>query len=195
MKFLISLCLSLLFFLPMSRAQEAARFTDRLWYGGNFNLGFSGNGVYNIFNLGLAPMVGYKILPPLSAGPRLSFNYFYIRGLGTDGNIHNVHPVAFSAGVFTRVRIIPFLFAHAEYEYENFASPLFSGAYLFYDNSLGKVPTVRSARDNAYLGLGYNSAGGQGGFGYEILLLYNVLAPSNTIALPISLRFGMTYNY
>ena len=169
-------------------------FTSRLWYGGGFNLGFSGNSYYSLFNLGVSPMVGYKVFDAFSVGPRVSLQYTYIKGVGTDGNIHKIHPLAYSAGVFARYKIFRSIFAQAEYEYESAELPYFSGPFLVYDIAQAQVATARINRDNAYLGVGYNSAV-NGGFGYEILLLYNFLATPNSTDLPIAIRFGFTYRY
>jgi hypothetical protein len=173
---------------------DKGSFASRLWYGGGFNLGFSGNSYYNVFNLGVSPMVGYKVFEPFSVGPRVSLQYTYIRGVGTDGNIHKIHPLAYSVGVFARYKIFRSIFAQAEYEYESAELPYFNGPFLVYDIAQAQIATARINRDNAYLGVGYNSAV-NGGFGYEILLLYNFLSTPNSIDLPIVIRFGFTYRY
>jgi hypothetical protein len=173
---------------------DKGNFASKLWYGGGFNLGFSGNNYYNLFNLGVSPMVGYKVFPSFSVGPRFSLQYTYIKGIGTDGNIHKVQPISFSYGVFARYKFLRSLFAHVEYEHENAEFPYFNGPYLYYDASLAKIATERVSWDNVYVGLGYNSSGGNG-FGYEIMLLYNVTQPANSFDLPFDIRFGFTYNF
>lgn len=174
--------------------EEKGNFASKLWYGGNFNLGFSGNSYYSLFNLGVAPMVGYKIFPAFSVGPRFSLQYTYIRGIGTDGNIHKVQPISYSYGAFARYKFLRSLFAHVEYEHENAEFPYFSGPYLYYDATLAKIATARIGRDNVYVGIGYNSSAGMG-FGYEIMLLYNTTLPANSPDLPFDIRFGFTYNF
>jgi hypothetical protein len=173
---------------------ESGTLKDKIWFGGGFNLGFNGNDFYSLFSVGISPLVGYKIIEPLSVGPRVSLNYTWIRGIGTDGNIHSVQPIDYSVGVFSRLKFLQSLFAHVEYSYESAELPYFSGPYLLYDVAMAEVLTERIARDNFFVGLGYNSNGG-GRFGFEIYLLYNVLQPANTINLPIEFRMGMTYNF
>src|SRR5690349_9643560 len=59
---------------------ESGGFKHRLWYGGGFNLGYQGGSDYSIFNIGITPMIGYKIIPRVSFRPRLGIDYSYIKG-------------------------------------------------------------------------------------------------------------------
>ena len=129
-------------------------------------------------------------------GPRVSFQYTYIKGTGTDGRVHKVQPLGYGAGVFTRFKFFRAIFAHLEYEYESAEYPLVSSqtGLLLYDPTLDRIVTQRETRDNLYIGAGYNSSGGSG-FGTEILILYNVLIGADSFELPFSLRFGLTYNF
>ena len=164
---------------------------NNLWYGGNFVLGFAGQGETNQFAIGVTPMVGYKIVDEIvSAGPRIGYIYNTVKGRGTDGGIHRVNLPAFSLGAFARIKPFPNFFGHFEYEYENTKRYGTIGGLLFVEN--GDVVTTNVTRDNIYIGAGYNSGGL---FGYEILLLYNVNEPEDTIDLPIDIRFGFTYKF
>lgn len=175
--------------------EEKGNFASHLWYGGNFNLGFNGNNIYNLFNIGVAPMVGYKIIEPLSIGPRASIQYTYIKGWATDQMVHKVQPISYSLAAFARFKFFRSIFAHVEYEYENAELPYIDTqtGLLFYDLTQDKVLTGRVSRDNLYLGAGYNAS--TGGFGYEILILYNALSDPTQVALPFLLRFGITYKF
>jgi hypothetical protein len=172
---------------------DESGFKHRLWYGGGFNLGLSGNSVITFFGAGVSPMVGYKIIDPVSIGPRISFQYNHIKGIATDGRVRKVQPVSYSYGVFTRAKFLRMLFAHVEYEREHTTGVLTNQGLLEYDISTGKVATFRDVRDNLYVGAGYNS--GFGTWGFEILALYNVFTPENTLESPFSIRFGVTYNF
>ena len=176
---------------------ESQGIAHRLWYGGGFNLGFNGNNLFNVFNIGVSPMVGFKLIDQVSVGPRVSFQYTSVKGIATDNNIRRVQPLSYSAGLFARYKFLPMIFAQVEYEYENSEYPLINGfnGALVWDNTLQEVATVREARDNVYIGLGYTSGLGFGTFGYEIMLLYNVLEPEDSLDLPFSLRFGFTYGF
>ncbi|MBI5914980.1 MAG: hypothetical protein HY842_06355 [Bacteroidetes bacterium] len=167
-------------------------FANKLWYGGNFNLGFAGSGETSQFTFGLTPMVGYKLVGDLvSLGPRVGFTYNYVKGRGTDGNIHKISPLAYTFGAFARVKPFQNFFGHFEYENENT-----KGYYVDNFNRLvienGEVATVKQSRNNVYLGIGYTSGSL---WAYEIMLLYNVNAPENTLELPFDIRFGLTYKF
>lgn len=172
---------------------ESGSIAQKLWYGGSFNLGFNGNGQINIFNIGVSPMVGYKIIDNFSVGPRVSFQYTYVKGLASDLLVHRTDLLSYSAGLFARYKFFPSIFAHLEYEYENDEFVVVQNGLLAWDNSQQEVVTGRESRDNAYIGAGFNS--GVGDFGYEIVVLYNVLTPASSVELPFSLRFGLTYRF
>ena len=57
------------------------------------------------------------------------------------------------------------------------------------DATLGRVAGQPDEREGA----GYSD--GNGVWGYEISLLYNVLQEENTLSLPLDFRFGITYNF
>jgi hypothetical protein len=152
---------------------ETGGFKHRLWYGGGFNLGLSGS----TFTIGITPMVGYKIIGDLSAGPRVgivynSFNFRGTRESATD----------YYAGAFARYKFLGFLFLHAEYGYA-------SNAYVD-GNTLNVVKLNRS---HPSLGGGYNS--GNGVFGYEIALLYDPTIADIPSLNPLDIRIGFTYNF
>ncbi|MCB0617936.1 MAG: hypothetical protein KDC43_08635 [Saprospiraceae bacterium] len=170
---------------------DSGKFSDNLWYGGNFNLGFSGNGSTNLFSFGLAPMVGYKITEEWSVGPRVAFDVNFYKGYGTDGRIYKTSPTSYSVGMFTRYKVFPSIFAHVEYEFENAKFPGFLNGLMYVEN--GEVVTFQETRDNFYVGAGYNS--GYSIWGYEIIFLYNVLLPEDSVELPFFFRFGITYNF
>lgn len=171
---------------------DESGFANKLWYGGNFNIGFAGQGETSQFTFGVTPMVGYKLVGDLvSVGPRAGFTYNYVKGRGTDGAIHTISPAAFTIGAFARVKPFQNFFAHIEYENENT-----KGYYVDALNRLfvqnGEVVTVKESRDNFYGGIGYTSGSL---WGYEILLLYNFNAPENSLELPFDFRFGITYKF
>lgn len=171
---------------------ESGGFKHRLWYGGGFNLGLnSGNGA-SLFAIGITPMVGYKIIGGLSAGPRVGITYTNIKTTDFSGKVNSVGLTDYSAGVFTRYKAFENFFAHAEYEFisQQFAADNGAGGILV--GADGKPITVREGRQNYYAGIGYNSGGI---FGYEIMGLYNFNLPANSPDQPISLRIGFTYKF
>jgi hypothetical protein len=152
---------------------ESGGFKHRLWYGGGFNLGLNGSA----FQVGITPMVGYKIVGELSAGPRLGIAYTSF----SNGNTRESF-TDYNAGVFARYKFLGFLFLHAEYGYS-------SKNYL--DEFYRPIKLNRFA---PALGVGYNS--GSGSFGYEISLLYDPTIGDITSSIsPLDIRVGFNYNF
>lgn len=171
---------------------ESGNFKQRLWYGGGFVLGFSGSNVANQFSIGISPMVGYKIFEPFSVGPKASIQYSVIK-TNVTGENQTVQPVSWSAGVFSRYKIVRAIFAHVEFEFENEADIVDDRGFINLDSN-GEIIVNRRQRNNVFIGAGYNSNDG-GLVGFEIVLLYNLTEPENSLELPIDLRFGITYNF
>ncbi len=170
---------------------ESGGFKHKLWFGGGLNLGFNGNQNLSIFQGGLSPMVGYKIFDKLSIGPRVGFNYSYIK-LFQQGRNYVVEPISVNGGVFTRYKFLNMLFAHVEYERfsEESIDPNNDG-FIELDQD-GEIYTERIGSNNFYVGLGYTNGGL---LAYEISLLYNVLEPENSLQTPFSIRAGFTYKF
>ncbi len=184
---LLFLCLFALLSHDLSAQRKRSRssdnsFTDKLWYGGGFILGFGGNGNQTQFQFGLSPMVGYKISDRFSLGPRLALTYIHFRD-NSFGELETANPVTYGLGAFGRYKFTDTFFGHAEYEYENGA---------VFTTTLNGLDVLRRVRDNVYLGIGYNSGGV---WASEILLLYNVNQPNNAIEQPFVIRFGFTKDF
>ncbi|NBU35569.1 MAG: hypothetical protein EBS35_03220 [Bacteroidetes bacterium] len=163
--------------------KEPSVISSKIWYGGGLNLGFSGQSGLNVLQLGASPMVGYKILPRWSIGPRVSFLASRYSGRAF---INKITPINWGVGVFTRIKIIQAIFAHAEYEIANEAFISFDGPKLYAD---------RLQQNNVYVGGGYSS--GQGNTKFEIVALYNLQTPESTLYYisPFTFRFGFTVNF
>ncbi|MEM0992156.1 MAG: hypothetical protein AAF847_08410 [Bacteroidota bacterium] len=162
---------------------ESGGLIHRLWFGGSINPNFrSFNGVTEVF-LGISPMVGVKILENddrFSIGPRVSLTYQYIRFPVAANQVQVTNILSYSVGAFARYKVLPRIFPHAEIEFENIGFP--DGA-----NGIGRV-----RRENLYVGAGYNSGGL---LGYEVLVLYNLNVPNNSLQSPFDIRFGLTYKF
>ncbi len=186
--------LALLLVLPVSaqsRRQGERRttakdspFKDKLWYGGFFGLGFGSDGFTSSFSINVSPMVGYKILPPLSIGPRVGvgYNYFRIRG------VRNFNLFDFEIAAFARLRVYRGFFLHGEI-----------GSLTDQYVETNGVDFNRRARTRPaqYAGIGYNFSGGRGGFGQEISILYDFYIGSdiNSFENPWQYRFAFTYGF
>lgn len=166
---------------------DSGNLASRLWYGGGFTLGFSGNNFESLFQLGVSPMVGYKITDKFSIGPRgeILFN-FYRADVGAP-EIAKGTFINYGLGAFARYKIFRTIFVHGEYGFQN------EEIIINYDFTESKFITGRRSRNNAFVGAGYND--GDGVWGYEIALLYNLNQDANTLNLPFDFRFGLTYNF
>ena len=160
---------------------ESGGFKHKLWYGGGFALGFNSNIFGSSFNVGVTPMVGYKIIGGLSAGPRVGLIY-------NSQGINNIRVnwIDYSAGAFARFKFLGSIFVHAEYGYS-------SSAIGFLPDSQGKYYAEKANRWHPGLGGGYNS--GNGTFGYEISLIYDPTLSNNPYISPLDIRAGFTYNF
>lgn len=171
---------------------ESGSWRGRIWYGLGFDLpSFTGNGSGNTqFTVGLAPMVGVKILEGndnLSVGPRVSLTYWYLKLFDFSANDFVAsQALSYTISGFARYKIIPQLFVHTELEYENRV------VNLDFSNP-GNPEAIRQTRQNFYVGAGYQS--GAGVWGYELSGLYNVNEPSNSPFTPFNFRVAVNYNF
>ncbi len=171
---------------------EKGGFKHRLWYGGNFILNYSGANGQSAFTIGATPMVGYKIIGGLSAGPRMGIIYTNLKAYDTQNRITTVGLTDYSLGAFTRFKVFKNFFLHAEHEYLSstfYSEDQFGRVQLGVD---GKPVKDRQGRQNSNVGVGYNSGGL---IGYEVALMYNLNPPQNTIQQPFDIRIGFTYNF
>ena len=90
--------------------QNAPTAESRWYYGGN--IGFSFWNDY--FYLGVYPLVGYKVTPKLSLGAKIGYAYI-------SDDRYEPFPALktsnYGGSIFSRYRIIPQLYAHAEFAY------------------------------------------------------------------------------
>jgi len=156
-------------------------FAARLWYGGGVNIGFGGLNGFTSFNFGVSPMIGYKIIGPLSAGPRIAYDFNSLKQRG----FKSISLHSFDVGAFVRCRIFRGLFAQAELSNEWYQDLDYFSGEKYNDN-----------RANQRLGLGWNF-GEPGGVGSEISVLYNfkIANDIDTYRNPIEYRFGFTWKF
>lgn len=164
--------------------KDGPAFKDRLWYGGGLTLGFSGGGGYSLFAFGLSPMVGYKIVGPLSVGPRLAV--LYTSQKYPTIKTFNLFDVELS--LFARVKVFKGLFVQGELG-------TISDQYVYQDSQgLGKGTRTRPAQN---VGLGYNFSNGEGGVGQEISIMYDFYIANdiNAYENPWQYRLAFTYGF
>jgi hypothetical protein len=88
---------------------------SKIYYGGSVTLSFG-----NATQIGIFPMIGYKVTPKASIGGKLGYEYVNYDDI--DESSHN-----FGGSVFSRYRFIPQLYAHAEFQLVNYEIFTFSG--------------------------------------------------------------------
>ncbi len=175
--------------------ESGGKFIDKLWYGGGFTLGYGGGNDRSQFNIGISPMVGYKLTDKISVGPRLVVDYNAIRDRDRFGQINKGKSVNYGAGIFGRIKIFQAIFIHTEYSALNESFYLINPTGdLAIEPGTNKLATTREISNNFYIGGGYFSGGG-GGLGYEFVVLYNVLAPDDVVAQPLDFRIGFTWGF
>jgi hypothetical protein len=156
-------------------------FSSKLWYGGGVIVGLGGFNGYSSFNFGLSPMVGYKIVGPLSVGPRVAYDLISNKQRGFKAiNLHS-----FDVGGFVRCRVFRGLFIQGEVSNQWFQN---------FDPNTGDK--FSDERVNQRLGAGWNF-GSPGGSGSEISLMYNfrIANDINTWQTPMEYRFGFTWKF
>ena len=187
-KRILSACLisALLLFCGQAFAQKSHKkkkkepdFVSNLWYGGGLLLGFNGINNASIFSLGVSPMVGYKITPAISVGPRVEFILSSYKQIGYQAtSLYD-----FDAGLFARGKVFRGLFIQGEVSHE---------WYQDIDFSQNKY-TIQ--RFNQRIGGGWNWSNGRAGS--EIGIFYNLAIANdfNSYQNPLSYRFGFTWNF
>ena len=84
--------------------------TDKFYFGGTLGLTF---GTYT--SISIWPMVGYKISPKFSAGLQPGYDYIKYNYQG-----YTDESSSYGIKIFSRYRIIPQIYLHAEYDYINY---------------------------------------------------------------------------
>ncbi|WP_340113261.1 hypothetical protein [Maribellus mangrovi] len=106
---------------------------SKMYYGGYVTLNFSRD--YSV--IGAQPMVAYKLTPKLSTGVQATYEYINYKN-NSDYSGSN-----YGASVFSRYRVTPRLYAHAEFQ-------LMSYKWLYSDGDTRKTAPM------LYLGGGYS---------------------------------------
>lgn len=98
---------------PKTQVTQPQQTASKWYYGGT--LGFSFWNDY--FYLTIQPMVGYKVTPKLSLGAKIGYAYMSDDSYEPFPTLttHN-----YGASIFSRFRLIPQLYAHAEFVYASY---------------------------------------------------------------------------
>ncbi len=84
--------------------------SEKIYYGGGIGFNFWGD----YFRIAVEPMVGYKVTPKLSAGVKLMYEYIEY-STASETTYNN-----FGGSVFSRFRVIPQFYLHAEFAYYSY---------------------------------------------------------------------------
>jgi hypothetical protein len=84
---------------------------SRIWTGGAIGFNFWNDTT----RFSIEPIIGYSATPKLSLGGRLRYEYFNDKRGPTDRSSHN-----YGGSLFSRYRLLPQIFAHAEYAYMSY---------------------------------------------------------------------------
>ena len=83
---------------------------DKIYFGGYVNLSF---GKYTV--IGVEPMIGYKVIPRISVGAKIRYDYISDKRYAVDYNTHT-----YGGSIFTRTVLFRGLYAHAEFAEYNY---------------------------------------------------------------------------
>ena len=165
--------------------KQPANFNDgrlgsQIWWGTGAQLGFNSNNFESFFQIGLSPIVGYKINQVLSVGPRGSFAYNSYNNVNLP---ERQNFITWSAGAFARAKVFGQFFAHGEYSLLNEVDG-FNGD-----------EAIRATRAVPFLGGGISQGGGPGQAGFEILILFRLTAADRIGDSPFQFRSGLNFNF
>ena len=141
---------------------------DKLFTGGSVNLGFSG---YTT-SLGIAPQFGYSVTNWMDAGVVFNLNYISQRDYYTYGD--KLRQTVYGPGAFVRLFPVNFLFATAQYEFNEIHSK-----YIPADGSSSTFSNVNA--NSILLGFGYAGGRYRGNNTYYFLSVsWDVLGDENS---------------
>ena len=95
---------------PQESPKQSQGKESKVYYGGYANFSF---GKYTI--IGFEPLIGYKLLPKLSVGAKISYEYFKNKNYSPTKEGSN-----YGIGAFSRLRIARRFYAHVEFSEMNY---------------------------------------------------------------------------
>lgn len=90
--------------------KDAPSFREKIYFGGSIGVAFG-----NYTSIRISPLVAYKVRPKLSVGLQIGYEYVRDTRFSDTLTSHN-----YGGSIFSRYRVIPQLFAHAEYALVNY---------------------------------------------------------------------------
>jgi hypothetical protein len=174
---------------------ESGGFQHRLQYMFHTNQGiFQLFG--NSFALRLDPSVGYKINKWASAGLTGGIAYAYQK-YSNGVTSATMKATDYSYGAYGRIKLFNSFYFHTDYKLATYERALRDnqGNVSPDPNDLTRILTVKQYNNREWnVGAAYRSGGA--GWGYELMLLYDVnYKPSNFKELPFDFKMGLSYNF
>jgi opacity protein-like surface antigen len=168
---------------------------NRLIFGGGLALSFG-----DVTNIGISPVVGYKITDRVAAGIGLGYQYVRVKNFFAFQNASNPNATdyydykcsIFSPSVWARVLVWDNVFIHAEYE-NNYVSLT---DYRYAPNGLDIESFKNRITIPALLaGVGYRQPIGENS-SFVIMALYDVIQDKySPYGNQINFRFGFNFGY
>lgn len=116
-----------------------------VYWGGGVTLGFG-----DVTRIGVYPLVGYRVAPKLSLGAKIAYEYIKDTRYNVDHEYSN-----YGGGLFGRYFVVPQIYAHAEYQYNNYEIWYTDGStnreWVPFLLLGGGFRTMISARTSAYV--------------------------------------------
>ncbi len=138
---------------PQPPSRYESQQPSKIYYGGGIGLSFWGD----YFRISVEPMVGYKITPKLSGGIKIAYEYINDSRSSLSSTWHN-----YGGSLLLRYRIIPSVYAHAEY------------AYMSYQVSVADYTSNRDWVSFLLLGGGYSQQISKNTWAY-VQVLFDVI--------------------
>lgn len=104
---------------PPKVRKDPRPFRDRVYFGGGVSLMFG-----TVTNLGVAPLVGYKIDQKGKLSTGVGLNYYYFKD---NRYVPSYESSNYGWSVFSRYRVIPQAYLHAEYNSQSYELRTLSG--------------------------------------------------------------------
>jgi hypothetical protein len=134
------------------KPKDSSSFRDKIYFGGSVGVTFG-----NYTSIRISPLVAYKVQPKLSVGLQAGYEYVRDSRYSDTYTSHN-----YGGSIFSRYRVIPQLFAHAEY------------ALINYEIHTSPTSSERQTIPFLFLGGGYSQRIGPAMWGY-VQVLFDVL--------------------
>ena len=167
---------------------------DRLWYGAGGTLNFVAYNGESFAQIGLTPMVGYRLNNWLSAGPRAGVIATIVKGPIDNGTNARFVLLDLVGGIFARAKVAQF---YGQVELNGLSYQIPEGINTFgeyvTEPDSDSVRKTRIGDTQLLTGIGYNP--GIGGVGTDIGLFYNLFDDVNSATNPFVFRIMLTFNY